>query len=476
MDELVFYGSQGDPSDKQHSNSFAYLSSIHTSKQYLQYRQCYSGRNGAVLTGIGHESKLIVASNDRATIQVYLYGKESPEQRIPLPEQLTCLEICNDSDTSSSWLIGGAKSGRIYVWELDSGLLLAAKECHYQSVTVVKYSKGFVFSGGADSRIVVWKILDLVTSEATSASKPFAIFTDHILPVTDLVITNGLVSDLRLYSSSRDCTVRCHNVVSKTLTSTYVLPAEVESLAADPAYRALYVGLNNGVIRILSLYRANPKTHILEAVGGSGSIVTLKPDPELKESIICHQQDGVADISITKLQVTFDGTTLVSGDSKGNLFTIDIATKQIQQKLKSLVGAISQILLFYTKADNKELETQANDKNVVRTIPTLKRVVAEARDIQNHEIQKRLGSVQSAQKEFDVPEFIDRVKSQQRLFTNFSEVDSTVERVSGAGSKSELSDKVNQLEIQLEQMGSAYANLQAKYEELYKEHASLLNR
>ncbi|QPG76064.1 hypothetical protein FOA43_003450 [Brettanomyces nanus] len=469
MDEIAFYCCSGDATDKHDANSFAYLSSLHSSKQYLQYRQCYSGRNGSVLTGIGQETKLISACNDRAIIQVYLYGKESPEQKIPIPEPLSCLEICDD------WLlVGGGQSGRIYVWELDSGLLLAVKECHYQAVNVIRYNKGFLVSGGADSRVVIWRILDLA-NDSINPAKPYSILTDNTLPVTDLVITNGLVSDLKVYTASRDCTVRCYSIASKRLITTFVLPTKVESLAADPAYRALYAGQDDGFIRMIPLYRGNVKTHVLEAVGGMGSIVTLKPDLDLQETFVCHKDDGNGQTIVTKLQVTLDGTYLVSGDSKGNVFVVDIATKQIQRKFKPLAGAVSQILLAYTKADNKQLDRHYNDKNMVRVIPTLKRVVVDANAIEKHEIQKKLGELQPpyfGEQKFDMNRFLEDVKTQQMWFTNLSDIDSTVIRQGSENlfANGKAAGELTVLKTQLEQKNAAYTTLKEKYEQLYKEH------
>lgn len=485
MDEIVFYCCQGNSNDKRHENSFGYLSSIHSTKQYLQYRQCCCDKNGAVLTGFGSESKLIVACKDRAVINVYLYGKEGVEQRIPVPEPLSCLHICQhttNNNRSNSWLlIGGAKSGRIFIWELSSGLLLAVKEYHLQEVSVIKSYNGYLFTAGKDSQVIVWKISDLVL-DYTVKAKPFAIFNDSMLPITDLVIEPGLSGDLKLYTSSLDSTVRCYSVESKKLQTTYVLPSKIESLASDPSFRVLYTGLENGTVRVIPLYQPNSKTHILEATGGLGRIVTLKPDPELKETIMCGQEEETKKC-ITKLCVSLDGSQIVVGDSAGRIFIVDVATRMIKRSLKSAVGPVSQISLV-SMIDEKVNSRKVKDKNLIRTIPTLKRVAADKSTIDDHVIITRLGTLPREQNKFDLNSFIDKASKEQYWFGKVELSEPEVVEVggfdeSGTSEEEEQSTgaqkQVKKLKDQLKQMGSAYKLVKDKYEDLYKEHASMIS-
>lgn len=488
MDEVAFYCSKGSDADKKHLSTFGYLSSTHSPKQYLQYRQCYCDRNGAVLTGVGQETKLITACYKKALIQVYLYGKEAPEQRIPIPEPLTCIQIIDhptiassSRNSSENWLlVGGSSTGRLYVWELSSGLLLAVKECHYQSMTVIKQCNNYIVTGGADSRVTVWKITDLI-SDYIVRSQPYAVFSNHTLPVTDIVVSAGLDDDAIIYSSSEDSTIRCYGLVSKQLLTTFVLPQKVTSLASDPSFRALYAGLQNGTIRVINLYKADPSSHVLEAVGGLGKVITLKPDLNNDESIACIQGESAdknkskEENAITKTIVNIDGTTIICGDMSGYVFIVDIRTKQIQRKLKTLSGPVSQILLFNAMCDDKKLTRDVKDKRIIRNIPILKRVVVDSEIIGKHEITKRLGHLESTAERFDVDEFINTVQSQQKCFENTGKS----EIISISGSNASTATKLGEtaeLKKQLEQMGASFSTLKSKYEELYKEYATIANK
>ena len=147
MDESVFYIAEGDPNDKHSQESFALATSIHNSQQHASFRQADAPKNGAILSGSGQGERLIVAAPNKALLNVYSWGKESPDQRIPLPEALTCLALVEHPNTRLfsefhrnsefklpsyrvPWLLaGGSKSGKIYVWELSSGSLLCVKDC-----------------------------------------------------------------------------------------------------------------------------------------------------------------------------------------------------------------------------------------------------------------------------------------------------------------------------------------------------------
>ncbi|KAG7860765.1 hypothetical protein KL939_001332 [Ogataea angusta] len=451
MDELLFYSSVGDAS-KKHSTSFGFLSSIHSSQHIGQYRQCYSNVNGTALTGVGGEHKVIVACKGKALIHVYLHGKESPEQTIPLPEEISCLEICPHPDSERSWLlVAGAMSGRLYVWELDSGLLLTVKESHYQSVGVIKYSKGYIASGGADSRIVVWKVLDMLTD----SHKPYAIFTDHTLPVTDILINSGLINDIKLWSVSTDQTVRCYDLTSLALVTTFVAQQPIQSIAADPAFRCLYIGLANGTIRVINLFQAHPQTQIWEQVGGFGKIITLKDDIELRETFTNHQ---TGENPVTKISVSFDGTQIVTGDSNGKVLVLDVATKQTVRTLKQLAGPVSTLKLFRMEAN---VVSNSALKTAVRTIPVLKRNLVEDSDLRKHEVHRKFTDSQSPQ-QLDLDKFLDTVKSEQKWFSNFTGVESTVKQ------------NKESLRSELEELKHSYASMKSKYDALYEEHSKLL--
>lgn len=479
MDETVFYNALGDRNDKKHDTAFAYVSSVHTTKTYQQYRTCPSSLNGAVSTSVGNGSHTIVALPDKPLIHVYLFGKETPEQRIPIPETISCLEVINDPETDiPTYLLGGSVSGRLYIWSLNSGLLLSVKQPHYQTLTHIACHSGFIATGSKDSRIVIQTIVSLLI---TSNGKPFSILTDHTLPITSLLFNKGFNNDIKLFSSSLDSTVRCFSLTmdKANLISTFVSPSPVTTLACDPAYRCLYLGMENGNIRSLPLYTTNAKTHVIEAVGGLGKIVTLKDDFDLLDTITCHSDHHKgAQVSVTQLKVSFDGTLLISGDSLGSLFIIDISTKQISRKLKELNGPISNIELSPIRFDDERFERKVGvDKSLVRTIPILKRNICEEQDLQNEKLIVKFNDNvinESKKYEFNFDTWVDQIKAEEMVFTNITNVESNI-----IGDKVVLgvtAEEVKTLKGKLEDRDNELAQLLSKYDELLKEYSEAVTK
>lgn len=489
MDELIYYNASGTPEDKKNLTSFAYLSSLHSTKVYHQYRQSPSSFNASVNLSIGYGSHLLVAIPEKPILHVYLYGKESPEQIIPLPEILTCLTCYREHENEKpSLLLGGSLSGRLYVWSLHSGLLLTVKQAHYQPLTHIASYSGFIATGSKDSRVVIHTINSLFMNDTDIETKDklFSIITDHTLPITSLTFNKGLNNDIKLITSSLDSTVRIYSLTSTAeLITTIVATSPVTSLAVDPAFRSLYIGMLNGQIRTVELYKVNPRSKIIEAVGGLGKIVTLKPDVDYLETITCHEdhhrsiiQSGV-DVSITQLKLSFDGTLLISGDNQGSLFVIDITTKQVRKKLKELVGAITNIELWTIKADDKKFENNGVDKNLSRTIPVLKRSVIENSDLMNEKIILKLNEefrsdrISTALSNFN--QWLNNVQTEESIFANFSSVDSQPLSTSGFSINIDKTT-IKDMKQELENKNKAYSELKAKYDELLSEYTSSISK
>lgn len=500
MDELVFYVSQGDPKDKLLQESVAVVALAHSSQQYAAFRAADCPQNGAVLTGVGHGERLFVASPDKALINVYSWGKEGVDQRMPVPEPLTCLALVHHPKigplptTESAkhnlpafrvpWLLaGGSKSGKVYVWELSSGNLLSVKEAHYQQVSVLRFSScgTYLVSGGFDARCMVWRTLDLVLVfdiASDLAVKPYATFSDHTLPVTDVLVSEtGLSNDLKVYSVSRDNTLRVYDIATRKQLSTFVLPYGIECITKDPANRALYVGLSNGLIRTVPLYQINVNSGTLEAVGGSDKVVTLDLDPNLLHTFV-HHQDGVsADTHVTRIAIAMDGATIVSGDSAGRIYISDIVTRQVVKTYTPCNTAISAIFTYFAPSDVGDAQKATNGANKDkkhRLIPNLKRVLADTAAADHHvnvEIAKD-GDDDLYTSDFDA---WLQTKAQEELeFKNLSEINSQV-TINGSVVDGNDFARVKDLEEKLARLSQAYTDLRANHEILLEENKLLLD-
>lgn len=466
MDEVAFYITQGDPADKHSQESVGVATSIQTSHHFASFRNADCPLNGAALTGMGPGERLFVAGRDKALITAYAWGKESADQRLPVPEQMSCLAIAHHPNTFAlentlkpqyrvPWLLAaGSKSGKLYVWELASGDLVCVKDAHYQELSCIRFSKcgTFVVTGGLDSRVMIWRTLDLISPESTAA-KPFASFTDHSLAVTDIVLSEtGIVADLKVYSASRDGTLRVYDVMTRSLLSTFVFSLPVECIARDPAGRALYAGLNDGSIRQVQMYTVNKFTHVLEAIGGLGKIVTIENDPNLTNTFVHHKNDAERCYA-TRLAISLDGMLVISGDSAGRVFVADIVTKQVVKAFTPCKSGISHIEVAVCSTSTLNSEGGFDKKH--RLMPPLKRVLASG-DPVDHTVTMQIPGQPKPEVDFD--EWL-QLKAQEEFEFKTQET----EVRPAAASNPDLEEK-------LQKVSTAYNTLKTMYEELYAEH------
>jgi pre-rRNA-processing protein IPI3 len=319
-------------------------------------------------------------------------------------------------------------------------------------------------SAGKDARCLVWNVLDLIEIRANEDGndkvvKPLHVFADHSLEISDIFINNSIHQDLKLYTSSKDSTIRVYSLFDFQLLTTFVLNNPVESIVVDSADRVIFAGLSNGNIRQINLYEANKATNVLESKGGYGKIITVTEDQNLTETITYHNGNPV-----TKLSLSLDASLIISGDSLGKIVACDVVSKQVVKELKETNGGkITNIEIFSTtlKVDN----TAQVEKNN-RPVPQLKRELNQGSD------QDVLYQIPFKVENdlFNVDEYLDRVATESLIFENLTNVDSHV--VISGSNGTDKDSKIKELETKISKLTGAYKDLRGMYDELYEEHNS----
>lgn len=504
LEESVLFVPQGFPGEKSGQSTFGRALSVHSSQDRGTFRGAECSRHGAALTGVGYGERLFVASASKPLINVYVWGKDAIDQRIPVPETLTCLTLCHHpkgDDTSGPthglpkfrvpWLLaGGTASGRVYIWELASGDLVCVKDAHYQGLSVIKFSGcgTYLVTAGRDSRCIIWRTVDLVSLYDEGANvKPYATFMDHTLPVTDLAISDdGCYNDAKIYTVSHDATLRVYDIRSKTLITTFVLPMGIESFARDPANRCCYVGLTDASVRAIPFYKFNKNTNVLEGLGGCGRIITIEHDPNLEDTFTHHRDDtGVTSkkigskpdtstenkVVVTQIQISLDGTFIISGDSLGRVFATDTITKQVVKAFAPSESSIAflSIQTYDTEVFSPESQ-QRNDKKH-RLLPQFKRALATSEPL-DHEILIEIPP--QKKKDVSFESWLEQKANEELSYKNLTHIDSTVISTKQSSSNNETDQKSSGAEEKLSRVSGAYQDLRQTHEKLLEEHKKLL--
>ncbi|CAB4253889.1 similar to Saccharomyces cerevisiae YNL182C IPI3 Essential component of the Rix1 complex (Rix1p, Ipi1p, Ipi3p) that is required for processing of ITS2 sequences from 35S pre-rRNA [Maudiozyma barnettii] len=444
------------------TNSTGSITNVHSYEQ-ANLRQCtVASKNSAVRVG---EKYLFVAQAQKALIHVYSAAynnqRESVEQRLPLPEKVNCLEVVENnasiySGTKSNGslhnlpqlnlpylLLASTESGKLYIWELNSGILLNVKlAAHYQAITKIKsiMNGKYIITSGKDSRVIIWQTNDLVSQDEP---KPVAILHDHTLPVTDFEVSsvhgdNLFTSGVKLYTVSKDSTLRCYDLSTLVnqgnnkrgtrqrrsddtaqLLATFTLPYPIDCIALDPAERAVYLGTQVGCYSLPLFYKLNGNKilNLLQpSSGNQGKIYSLIEEPTdistkinkdalfAKNQLICNK---FLEDSIVCLKVSMDGSILLLGDKHGRVHVTEIFSKQVLKTLQSLttsqtmIGEVTNILLStYSTVDNEKLaltmnKNNHNNKNStggLEKLPALQRVILDKGQAnQSHDVWYQIG-------------------------------------------------------------------------------------
>lgn len=527
------------------TNNTGSVGGLHSFEQ-ANLRQCtVSSKHSAVQVGSKY---LFVAQAQKALINVYnLSGpqkRESIEQRLPLPEVISCLEVVENrrieraqdgirhhklADFNLPYLLlGSTTSGKLYIWELNSGILLGVKSmAHYQSITKIKsvVNGKYVITSGNDARLIIWQTMDLVSVEEP---KPICILHDHTLPIIDFQVSATYgdflsSSGTKLFTASEDATLKCYDLSSMvrndknslakpSLITTFSLPYPITSLVLDPADRACYIGTQQGCYNLQLFYKLS-ETKISNLVqssgvrnGEKGGIFSLVERVSGQQSgqdkgklysmgqLLC---DKVIDVNVTCLEISMDGTLLLVGDSEGKVSVTEIYSKQILRTMQPLStsqsshGSVTNILIdTQSIVTNGQINGQPfakSSSNNSQKIPSLQRVIYDKnKPGQLHDIWNQVGAEEDngllPLSDFD--SYLDYVKSQQTVFTQHSGINSKIKIVGidesndesklGGTNESGKDKEIAELQENVETLKQAYKELRDMHEKLFEEHEKLL--
>ncbi|KAK9463693.1 WD40-repeat-containing domain protein [Lipomyces oligophaga] len=310
------------------------ITKLHTRGANLRtFKQSLTASNKIAV----HENCILAALTDRPIINIYGLKKEAPLQRIVVPEKLSCLCLSR----SKKLLAAGTPTGKLILWEITSGSCLIYKEVHFGAINCLVFSHddACLFTGGTDARIHCWSTYTLCSiQENYEHLKPVATGNQHSLSITGIYCGYGSIHDARLYSISDDASLRVWNASDLTLYSTFVFEKPLKSLVVDSAERTAFTGSNSGLIYNVPLYHSVQESTGVEYTGGLQKVVDMSLEDT--KTFQCHQGDVLA------LDLSYDGTQLVSGGNDGSVIIWDIATLQVLHNLKTGKGVVHSTMIL----------------------------------------------------------------------------------------------------------------------------------
>ncbi|ETW79118.1 hypothetical protein HETIRDRAFT_156059 [Heterobasidion irregulare TC 32-1] len=313
---------------------------IQTGSSLASFKQTSSASHctAVVNTRDGQGGFILAAQPDKTILNMYSFQKDQIALKIVLPERLSCISV----DNQGTFCAGGTAQGRIYLWEIASGILFNSWEAHYRQISVLRFSHDgtALFSGSEDSGVSVWSVSRLVDDDLQSElPTSYTQLSDHTLPITDIVCGVGSFPSCRLLTASVDHSVKLWDLSSKTLLTTFHFPHAIACIAWDVTERLFFAASTDGSIHQVNLFSVREdKTggRITEAVGGAGVSDIIRigdQDPrEAKKRLISIGEP------VTTLKISLTTSLLLVGTSTGLINIYDIPSRQLLRSITTHGG------------------------------------------------------------------------------------------------------------------------------------------
>lgn len=244
-------------------------------------------------------------------------------QKSFIPEKCWSIACTRDGSLCAA----GGESGSIHLWDTSVGRLLLSWKAHHKKITSILFSDSGtdIVAGSEDSLVTVWSVSrvmhSLVEPHDATLRQPRYTWSDHTMPISDIVIGGG-VAEPYVYICSLDHRVSVRSLVSGRLMGMITLPSALTALAVDPLEYHAYAGSSTGRIYKVSFVEMDPEDHSKNYI----------------------EEYNTSSGLISSLALSKTGQRLVIGTENGSVLVWDTVTGQ-QIRKSSIDSPVSTVLV-----------------------------------------------------------------------------------------------------------------------------------
>lgn len=208
-------------------------------------------------------------------------------------------------------------------------------------------TSNFLLSGSTDSKIHVWSIPGLLSFSVSSVNgngpdlpfSPIRTLSNHRAAITAVVMGHSFSDQNIAVSASEDNTCIVWDYVNGDALHTFLLSSSPLCLALDPADRAVYAGFEDGSIQFIDFYS---QVGLSQPLHNPALQATPTQPPPSDRWSATHPSAS----TILCLQVSYDGTSLLSGHQDGKIHVWDIAVGKYDKRLADFAVPITNIVML----------------------------------------------------------------------------------------------------------------------------------
>ncbi|CAG8492759.1 11137_t:CDS:10 [Scutellospora calospora] len=406
---------------------------------------------------------VIAAQTDKASLHVYSWQKDQPYLKIICPEKLVSVAISNQG----AYCACGTDNGKIYIWELSTGILCRVYDAHYKRISVLRFTNDdtALISGSEDAGINIC----LLNDSTDESPAPFYSWSGHSLPITDIICGIGSFRTARVLTSSLDHTCKLWDLSSGHLLTTFIFPTAITAIALDPAERMFFAGGKDNLIYQVNLYRrienrtynvSGQSGFEIAAVGGAGVVEDVASEHD-KTNLIFRGHG----MSITTLSLSYDTTFLLSGSQDEAVKVWDISSRQMIKSFTNLKGPIANLHTFIKPPDLFNLGLSPT-KIMIQPIQSFKRM-----SVKDSEIEESVIMVLGDNTK-DIDVYNNNHTGQVAVsygFHDLQKAKSTQNQFRNGDATTMLQTQISELKSELTRINGHYQRVKGLHDEMYQE-------
>ncbi|KAF4970875.1 hypothetical protein FSARC_2145 [Fusarium sarcochroum] len=303
------------------------------------------------------QTHIFAAQDQKAHVHVYSRLRGNQEALVPFPERIRSLALAGQV------LVLGSAEGRLFLWETCTGRQVSTPPCHVQAVSCLAVTPYHILSGSDDSNINVWSLSRLLELDAQveQEQEPDLTLSNHRGAITSLAVGPGTNSETSIcVSASKDKTCIIWNYQTGQLLRTLLFPTFPLCACLDPSARALFVSSEAGAVYLVELF------------GGDKPLLGSR-STELPSIVVqVNTPLAVSDPDVGQpscLALTYDGTSILSGHTKGKILRWSLADNAHPTDVANLNASVTN--LRFMPPLSTEQPTKA--VNIVKPNQNLKR-------------------------------------------------------------------------------------------------------
>ncbi|KAG5984567.1 hypothetical protein E4U55_004223 [Claviceps digitariae] len=275
------------------------------------------------------KAHIFAAQDQKAHVHVYSRLRGNQEALVAFPERIRSLTLAGDV------LVLGTSEGRLILWETCTGRQVTTPPCHVQAVTCLAVTPYHLLSASEDSNIHVWSLARLLEFGVDAEHEPDLTLSNHRGAVVDLLVAPSTNPETNLcVSASTDKTCILWNYHSGQVLRTLLFPSAPLCAALDSSSRALFICAEDGGFYLVELFGDKP---LIGSRSAELASIVVQVNAPLG---VTDAEDGPA----TCLSVSYDGTSVLTGHTRGKIQRWNLLDNSHPTELGNLNAAVTNLV------------------------------------------------------------------------------------------------------------------------------------